>query len=113
MRCCPVSSLVEEPLKPDLDHGEASLLGVEADRLGALLDKVDLEVILEVGAHPWQVVNSLDSNLSKLVSVSHTRQLKKLWGIDSSTTEKNLPCSNLFQLPSFQVFDPNCSLALQ
>ena len=72
MRCSTVTSLVEEPLKSDLDHGEPSLLRVQADWLGALLDQVDLQVVLQVGAHPWQVVDSFDSYLSQLVCVSHT-----------------------------------------
>ena len=71
MGCGAVPCLVEEPLKANLDHGQPSLLGVQADRLSALLHQVHLQVVLKVGAHPRQVVDRLNAHLSQLVSVTY------------------------------------------
>ena len=81
---------VEEPLEAHLDHPQALLFAVESHRLGAALDDVELQVVLQVAADTREVVERLDTNTSQLVTVPHTRQQQQLGGVDGSSTEYDL-----------------------
>ena len=81
---------VEEPLNPHLDHPQSLLFTVETHRLGAALDDVELQVVLQVAADTREVVERLDTNTSQLVTVPHTRQQQQLGRVDGSSTQYDL-----------------------
>ena len=81
---------VEEPLEAHLDHPQALLFAVESHRLGAALDDVELQVVLQVAADTREVVERLDTNTSQLVTVPHTRQQQQLGRVDGSSTQYDL-----------------------
>ena len=95
MGCGAVTCLVEEPLKANLDHGQPSLLGVQADRLSALLHQVHLQVVLKVGAHPRQVVDRLYADTAQVISSAYTGEKQQLGGVDGSTTQDYFLCKPL------------------
>ena len=82
--------MVVKPLQPDLNHPHSLLLAVESDGLGAALDDVELQVVLQVLADTREVVERLDTNTSQVISVPHTRQQEQLGRVDSSSTEYDL-----------------------
>jgi hypothetical protein len=55
--------LAEEPLYADTKHAQPLLVRVEGDGSGALLGHVQLQVVLQVGPHPGQVVDRFNPNL--------------------------------------------------
>ena len=55
--------LVEKPLDADTEHAQPLLVRVEGDGAGALLRHVQLQVVLQVGPHPGQVVDRFNPNL--------------------------------------------------
>ena len=65
---------VEEPLNSHLDHPQSLLFTVESHRLGAALDDVELQVVLQVLTNTGQMVERLDTDTSQVISVPHTRQ---------------------------------------
>ena len=77
---------VEEPLEPHLDHPQSLLFTVETHWLGAALDDVELQVVLQVLSDTREVVEGLDTNTPQVMTVAHTRQQQQLGRVDGSST---------------------------
>src|SRR5262249_8438961 len=58
--------------------------------LRARMLDVDLEVVLQVLADPWQVVSRLDACSAQMLRVAHPRELEELWRVDRSAAEDHL-----------------------
>ena len=84
------ASPVEEPLNPHLDHPQSLLFTIETHRLGAALDDVELQVVLQVLTNTREVVEGLDTNTPQVIRVAHTRQQQQLGRVDSSSTQYDL-----------------------
>ena len=81
---------VEEPLNSHLDHPQSLLFTVETHRLGAALDDVELQVVLQVLTDSREVVEGLDTNTPQVITIPHTRQQQQLGRVDSSSTQYDL-----------------------
>ena len=62
----------EEPLHAHLDHPQPLLLAVESDGLGAALDDVELQVVLEVLTNTRQVVERIDPDTAEVSGSTNT-----------------------------------------
>ena len=58
--------------------------------LGGLILDVDLEVILQVLADAWQVLDDVDSVLAQQLLVTDTRDLQQLRGVDGTSGKNDL-----------------------
>ena len=82
--------LVEEPLDPNPDHPQALLLLEQGHRLLALLHNVELKVVLEVLAHPGDVLHQGDPHLLQVGGVTDARQHQKLGRVDGAAANDDL-----------------------
>ena len=62
--------LIEEPLDPDGNHAGPLLVLEEGDGLLALLDHVELQVVLQVLTDPGNVLHQGNPHLFQVVSVT-------------------------------------------
>ncbi len=90
-----LTSLVHEPLKPDLDHLGELLVLEKRDRLFAFLDDVDFKMILKVLPDSGDVGHDRNSELVQVVGIADPGEHEQLRRVYRSATQNDFIGKNL------------------
>src|SRR5690625_5909341 len=81
----------EKPVKSNLGCAPRAQIGVFTDGFFTFPLNVHFEMILQICTDGRQVMDDIDPMIFKLVGIAHAGELKNLRGIDSPSTEDDLP----------------------
>ena len=111
-RCQPAAG--QEPLQPDQEFPRRPGRGIDADGLAAEMLDDDVGMIVQIGAHPRQVMADGDAELGQMIGRTDAGELQELRAVEGSAAEDHLPLGpRAFRSACAEIIHPHGAPALE